>query len=105
MEMTYRKLAYDEIYARIVRGKDPSTGQTVYFYYLVPFKEKVFFFPLRGLAEALDRGEVCEITLKPHDVDKNRCILVSYKVYPSYVENKLWKKNMEQKLRNLRQRY
>lgn len=97
--MTARKLSYDEIYSRIFRSKHPETEQTVYYYYLVPFKEKVFFYPIRGFAEALDRGEVEEIILRPDLTDPEKCIMISFKPYDGYIRNRLARKNALEKAR------
>lgn len=92
--ITLTKLSCEEIYSRIVRSKDKETGQTVYFYYLVPFKEKVFFYPPKGFSEAMDKGEVNEVTLKPDFTNKQKCILVSFRTYSGVIENSFNRRNI-----------
>lgn len=99
MEMTQKRLSCEEIYSRIVRGKDPETGQTVYYYYLVPFKEKVFFYAPKGFTEAFNRGEVNEVILRPDFTNPKKCIFILFKTYSGYVENRLEQKNTLQKAR------
>lgn len=70
-------LSYEEIYGRIVKRNDSAS----YYYYTVPFKEKVFFFPLRGFYDEWIKGNVREIILVPHPADKERMVMMDFKTY------------------------
>lgn len=70
-------LSCEEIYGQIVKRNDSPS----YYYYIVPFKEKVFFFPILGFYENFMKGNVREITLAKHDADPNRMLMLGYKTY------------------------
>lgn len=91
------RLSCDEIYSRVVRSKDPQTEQTVYLYYLVPFKEKVFFWPQRGFTEAFDSGELSEISIRPDFIIKDKYILISFITYTGRIETRERRKNLLRK--------
>lgn len=70
-------LSCEEIYTRVIKKQDAAC----YYYYTVPFKEKVFFYPLRGFLDDFMGGYVSEIVLVPHVADPERMEMLSYKTY------------------------
>lgn len=76
-------LSCEEIYSRVVKRNDSAS----YYYYIVPFKEKVFFFPISGFYEHFMKGNICEITLMNHEADPDRMVMVSYKTHTQEIAN------------------
>ena len=76
-------LSCEEIYSRVIKLNN-SMG---YHYYTVPFKEKVFFLPLRGFYDEWIKGNVREIILVPDVINPNKMIMMDFKTYPKKGNN------------------